>query len=474
MTRDAAPKDQLAENEYSESWFRRKRRVILILAGISVILIAALTVFFVWRSNEQPEPDPVAATVPVAISHLDVPKKLKIGVVVTLGQGRAEGAEWQAAAQGARVAQYRLAMGGNNVELVVEDDRGTVKGGAEAIARLSEKGVSGVVVASSGAHIDGSVEAAAQAKIPVILPYAASRESWAETPSVWSMDPGTSATVTAINDSLEAFSHPVLLEVGATGLDGVDASETLRPERGDLEGFADEVARRTGADLSAHGAYAGGSEEEDGEERADSEDDPQPLIDALVIDGHPSAIARLVAALEARNVSVPIMLSPAALSPGFTSSLSEHQGTVSPNLRTIGVGAEDSAALGRNAGGRAMSAYLQSLRQLAEDPNAMNLTEDAPFLDSAPWADVRSHDAILALATAAARGESSDPVKVLEGFEGLELSAADGVAGSNLSFGSGQTVSDDLHVLYATGQELGLRPQDPENLILEWFVEPAA
>ncbi|MGJ4845794.1 hypothetical protein [Leifsonia sp. Le1] len=448
----------------------RRRLLALAGAGAGTVVMAGVVTIVVLLAGSKPVPDPVAATVPVALSQLKAPDGMAIGVIVTLGQGRVEGSEWGPASHGAVVAQHRIARGGSKVTLLVEDDRGSAKGGAEAVARLAAKGVSGIVVASSGPHVAAAASAASEAGIPLVLPYASIPADAGRLDGVWSMAPGTGQLGSAMKRALAAYDHPLLLDLGGESQGAVVVADALRADGRDLGEFADDVARRAGADRAAHGAYAGGEREGD----APAEDtDGASRVDALVIDGHPQAMADLVAALEFRKVSVPIVLGPSAVSPVFTQTLGERGGAVSSALRTVGSGAEDTVALGRNASGRAMSAYLQALRQLADDAKATNLSADAPFADVASWADVRSHDAVIALVSAASKGGGAKPENVRRGLADLKLTAADGVAGADLDFADAQVVSQKTRVLHATSQQLGLRPHNPESLTLSWFSEPA-
>jgi hypothetical protein len=450
---------------------RSKRRIlgfasVGIAVGAVVGLVAALLVI------NGPKPDPVAASMPVALSHVKAPSGTAIGVVVTLGQGRAEGSEWGSAAQGAVVAQHRLALGGSDVALHVEDDHGSAEGGAAAVARLAGRGVSGIVIASSGDHLAATAAAASDAGIAAVLPYAPVPSDAKGRTGVWSLAPAVKDVVVAMNRALASYEHPLLLDTGTGVSDGLDVDDVLRVDGDDLDRLADEAAKRSGSDASAHGAYLGGDDRV--VESALPQGTPDTRVDALVVDGHPRDMAKVVAALEARNVSVPVIVGPAAVSPVFTQALGEHGGAVSSALRTVGVPAEDSLALGQDAGARAMSAYLQALRQVADDGEATDLSGDAPFAEVAPWADVRSHDAVIALVTAAAKGGSPEPERVRAGLRGLSLSAAGGIAGAAQDFSATHVVSREVQVLHATAQPLGLRPHDPDRLTLGWFPAPAS
>ena len=105
-----------------------------------------------------------------------VPDKLAVGVVVSQTSPLGEGAEWRNAAEGARVAANRFALGGASVTLVPVNDRGTADGAVAAVKTLADQGVAGIVLATSGDHIAGAVQQAAARHVPVVLPYATSAD----------------------------------------------------------------------------------------------------------------------------------------------------------------------------------------------------------------------------------------------------------------------------------------------------------
>ena len=89
-------------------------------------------------------------------------------------------------------------------------------------------------------------------------------------------------------------------------------------------------------------------------------------------------------------------------------------------------------------------------------------------------ADTRSHDAVVALVTAAAKAGSSDPAAVTKALSGLTVTHADGLAGPDLHLGAAGTLADDdVHALQASTQDPGLRPAaaaaEPR---LFWFSAP--
>ena len=449
---------------------RSTRATSILIIAVAALVVAALAVVFALRNDSTEPADPVAVTVPVALPGAGIPDALKIGVVVTQGRSLAEGSEWAAAAEGAAVAQYRLARGGSQVEILVENDRGTVAGSLEAVAALQDQGVSGIVFATSGAHLADGVAAAGAAGIPAMLPYAEIPD--ASAPAIWSFAPSTAEVLHAFTELINDFDHPVLLSAGPGIPEGVPTDETLAAADGDLQRLAAEAARRLGAETDAHGAYSGTADEAGEIEGAEPEAD-QPRADALVLSGHPRAVAILVTQLQERNVDVPLILPPSATSPAFAEALETQGGSVTPALETVGADLGDAVALGHSNVSRATSAYLQAVRRLADDPDATNLTGDAHFAEVSTAADVRAHDAVLALALAAGAARSTDAAQVGAELSALRLDAADGVASSTLDFSTPNPADTEMHRLFATSESLGLRPRTA-GLALSWFPEPSA
>lgn len=450
---------------------RVSRRLVRSLAiGGGLLMIAAVIVLAVRHfSMGEPEANPVAVTVPTEIRGLEVPPAAKIGVIVTFGTATGEGSEWNLSAHGAVVAQQRLASGDTDIELVVENDGGTAAGAQAALDRLTDEGVAGIVYASSGPHIEAALRGAPESSIPVILPY---ETAPAGVDDIWSLAVDDDAFGSVLAETLSDAAHPLHIDAGGDLPAAVAVGDAIRFPGTDIDAFADDIAVRTGADLRAYGVYSS-IYDDDGE----TVGEPVPLEvtnDAIVMSGHAVTQARLLYALQARNVTVPVILGPEAVSPAFSATLRELGGTVSSNLRTIGSEWSDAKALETDAAGRAMSAFLAAVRQLAGDDRALNLTGDAPFADVADHADVRSHDAILILVAGIDAAESADPGRVAEAIGGLSLAAGDGLAGPALDLSAPQALIGDVTVLYASNQRLGLRPHagSPAQTLV-WFPEPA-
>jgi branched-chain amino acid transport system substrate-binding protein len=168
---------------------------------------------------------------------------------------------------------------------------------------------------------------------------------------------------------------------------------------------------------------------------------------------------------------VPVVLGPAALAPAFAGRLTqlgaEGGATTAGQFLTVGPAAGDTSP------GAGTTAFLAAVRVAASDADLPALTGDDGFgAAGAATADVRSHDAVLALAAAAAKAGSGAPRDVLTALRGLTVDAGDGLAGPELSFGTPQALGDEgVAVLQATtrGPGRGVAEDAPA---LSWFVLP--
>ncbi|HLT62462.1 MAG TPA: ABC transporter substrate-binding protein, partial [Microlunatus sp.] len=392
-----------------------------ILIGLAVVVVlAGAGGFLFWRSEaQQPETRPAPAQ-PVGIAIPKAPEQIKIGVLITLTGKPGQGAEWKAAAEGARVAAERLAMGGVSVQLSAVDDKGTEKGARRAVQQLAEEGVTGIVAASQGSHLEGAVAAAQEAGVPLLLPYEPDADllgKW-----IWSTGPQDEAIGAALQASLQADERKrtLLVDVGGGAPESVEVFGKLRFEPGDdVKDLIKQISARTSTSKK---------------------------IDSVLISGPAAQQAVVVQALQGADLTVPVTLTPEALSPAFAEALVAADGSLSTSLASVGTDTDDAAALGSDASGKAVAAFLSATRMLASDPEQKSLLGDRPFAEVAAGADVRSHDAVIALAyaaTALARTGESDPVATIAG---LRLDHSNGLAGPVLDFSHGAALDPEAVV----------------------------
>ena len=444
----------------------RTRLTTLIVAGITVILAAAiaLTTMALSRPKEATRPDPVAATVPVALKAEGLPKDFSIGVVLTLGQSGEPGSEYNRAAQGAIVAAQRFAQGGAAVALSAQNDRGTEDGARAAVHALAEQGASGVIVATTGAPARAAAKTAEELGLPAILPYA---EPSDPAQTTWTTRPSGASVAAALRTALNGKNRVLLVGDGGEIPASVGISQTLN-----LDGFdavmdlAQEAAIRTGDQLRppAGDAPAG----------AGSTRDAEPADAVVVSAATPQRLARLVQALQARDVSVPVVIPDGATAPAFASTLSELDGAASGHLVSVAPAGGDATALQQDAQGRGMSAFLSAVRLASGDPKVKNLTGDAAFSADAWAADSRSHDAVVALVRAAASAGSGEPSKVGAALRTMSFGPGEGLAGPALDFSRSAALTAEAIPVYASPQDLGLRPPDEAAPRLVWVPAPVA
>ncbi|VXC55456.1 ABC transporter substrate-binding protein [Nocardioides sp. AX2bis] len=427
-------------------------------AALPAAALLALTV--TSCSGDDPEPEeetagssaaPAApATVPLEAEGL--PEGAAVGVVVSLASAGDSGAQWNEAAEGAEVAAYRLGLGGTPVDVVAADDRGTIDGAAQAVRDLADQGVAGIVVASSGPHVSGAVDAAVETGVPLLMPYAPN-PSLPDGAPVWLTGPSQTTITDELTRAIGAagVSKPVLVDAGGGEL------PTLAP--------AAQRALAVTAPVSAADRLS--------TEIARLADAAE--VDSVVVTGPAARQAVMVRALQGSAVSLPVFLSPDALSPVLARDLVEADGSLSSEMVTVGEEASDVAALSPGATGESLSAYFAAVRAAAADPAVEDFFDGEPFATIAGSADTRSHDAVVALARAAAAAGSTEPGAVADALGGLRLGRGDGLTGSGLDFTSQRALpADQVVALQATSQDPGVRPVSGSAPAprLFWFAVP--
>ncbi|SDT06811.1 ABC transporter substrate-binding protein [Microlunatus soli] len=424
-----------------------KGRLIALIVAVVVVLGAGAGVAW-WQLRPKPPPTQPAAAAPVAVSVPEAPRQLTIGVLLTLSAAPGEGAEWKNAAEGSKVAAQRLSMGGIDVKLVAADDKGTTDGAGQAVRQLAKQHVSGIVVASSGAHLKGAGAAAKKAHLPLLFPYEPDTALLGD--NAWATGPSTATIGKAMAASLQAakLKRPLVIDAGGGVPEGVRA-----------EGSLDFASGGDTATLVKHvQGLIGGKNPND----------------AVIVSGPANTQATVVRALQGGGIGVPVYVTPQATSPSFGTALAEAGGSLSTSLTTIGPDWGDSAALRSDPAGQSMSAFLSAVRLMAADDQQKSLMGDQTFAEVAAAADAPSHDAVVAIVRAAAAARSADPAKVSAAMSGLKLDHDSGLAGPTLDFGTDSALDPGaVGVLRSSDQDLGVRPQsDAGTPRLIWFAAP--
>jgi hypothetical protein len=398
-------------------------------------------------STESFTPAPAPAVAIPLLADLDEP--LRVGVIVSSSSARGEGAEFAALAAGARVAEFRLDdTDHDRLQLQVVDDRGTSEGALAATRQLVDAGVAGIVYGTAGAHIDAALDVAAAAQTAVLLPYDVRADATGET--AWRTGPSEQQVATAVGSLLAGRGQKAPLALTGEGVGGglaALADPTRRVPLAAGDALVGQVS--TAADAVTAGA-----------------------ADAVLVAASAETTAEAVAALQGKAPTVPVVLGPAALAPAFSAKLTQlgasGGATTAGQFFTVGPAATDDST------DEGVVRFLTAVRVAAQDGHLAALTGSETFgRAGAATADVRSHDAVLALAAAAAKAKSAKPAAVLAALRDLHLGAEQGLAGPALSFGQGQALGDDgVAVLQATTRGAG-RGVEEGAPALSWFAVPA-
>lgn len=402
------------------------------------ILVIGLVIAAVIKQNAIEQDNAVAVTVPVTLTASSQAQNASIGLIVTIGNENAEGSEWNAAASGAKVAIERFNRAGANISLITEDDRGTAEGAVQAIESLAHQGVSGIIVASHGQHIEPALQKAQELGIAVILPYAESiYDAWSLHPSKESLQ----KLIVAHNASSQKVIR--LDQRGYTGLE-VPAEESIEVDSStDFNKLTEQINHKIG-DLGDSAT--------------------------IFVNTDSYTQARVTRALQESGTRAQVLLGNEATSPAFSEVFMTDNSSSVVNALSVGYKTDDSVALQADGQGRAMSAYLQMVKILAESSETTNALGDQKFSDVAIAADSRSHDAAVALIRAVENADSTDAKAVKKAVANLELAASDGITGPSLSFTQPHAVTAELLILSPAVGDINLRTSQESNYTpIIWF-----
>ena len=376
----------------------------------------------------------------VALS-IDGVEDMNLGLVVSSTSAPGEGADHTASAAGAELAAYRLRLGKTPVDLTVVDDQGDSDEAVAVVQDLVDQGVSGIVLATSGSHVQPALEAAAAAGVPVIAPYLRTTDTLPD--GVWLTGPSETEISAGIEEAMEA--------------DQVDSPTVIT---------ADDVPVPAAASVSEV-AFSGAVLDDLLEDLDDAVEEGD--TDSIIVSAAGPSQGAILAALQGAQPDLPVYQTPEALSPNFASSLASNDGTTSGRFVAIGSPATDTATLGSSAEASSAAAYFAALRLAAADPAFMSGLDGVPFAELATDADLPSHDAVIALVRAATSAESTDPAQVSEALTALKLGVEDSLAGPALDFSTRDALpAENVTPLYATTQTPGVRPADLAPA-LTWF-----
>lgn len=412
--------------------------------GIPLALIAVIVAIVILGINKYTttaQDNAVAVTVPVELKASGTTKGSSIGMILTIGNEAAEGSQWNQAASGAQVAAERFTRGGADINLVTEDDRGSEDGARKAVQALADKKVSGIIIATSGPHVQAAIDAASVLKIPVILPYTQALGD------SWSLQPASSVVTEKVRSATSQVSRVIRLDQqGFVSLD-VPAENTISVgAETNTDQLAQNLAKQT---KDATKSYA------------------------VVINADAYLQGRIMRSLQSNAINAQVYLSSEATSPAFSQTLMKDQQVSTVDAQSPGIATGDSVALRPDGQGRSMSAYLQTVKILSDSDQSTNALGDQKFKDVAGAADSRAHDAFVALVRAMEKADSHDPQKVHDAISTMALSASDGITGPSYNFAQQQVPQDSsVTMLSATVGDIEMRRSTTDTSpAVVWFAQ---
>lgn len=387
---------------------RRRVAAIAVLASLALLGAACEKDKPAASGNDKPATSKSAAP---AIAIPTKAKDLKVGLIVS---SSGPGADVKDLAAGAYVAAFRLngaTAGHDNVSLMVADDNGTTDGAVAAMQQLVDDGAAGVVYASTGEQVLAGVAKAAELGMPVVLPYA-------DDPRV--TETGTTSyltgpTIPQVAEELAAHVEDdgikkvaLVRQAGAYGEAGKAALAAAGME------FVSDTPYATGSTLDAKGIVGSAP-------------------DAVIVWAESAPAVAIADALAAAGSGAQMLFANRSAMPAFG------QLVAGSLASSVGDGALSVGSwAGADTPGDAVDVFFVAKDKAVSDGG---VTADLGV------ADLRSHDAVLALVAAAvAAGEEANSVGRAETLDALRtLSAVDvaGMAGAPLDFGSPTALTDD-------------------------------
>ncbi|KWZ74741.1 MAG: hypothetical protein E6700_03000 [Winkia neuii] len=408
-----------------------------VIAAVGVVIVlAALIAAAVVTSSKGTGHE--SATQPLEISLSNAPKKIKVGVIVSLTDDPRQGNGYRNAVQGVVVAKERLRAANTEVTLLSANDKGSQEGAKEAVDILKEQGAAAIIVGTSGAHAKYISRQAEKDGIAAIFPYGGSEPAAATS---FSMVPDLAEEAKGVRKIIEL--------AGLRQIVVVDAGEGdlgLKFRKVQAAGEADKVQV---VHQLAQEAKAGHS------------------IGAAVVVGDPLSQAELIAAFQGEKLNVPIVIPAVTANEAFESKLAE-KGSLYANLYGVGIENVDMATLQGGAKGESAATFFTALNQYASDPQIKDSLGKEEFSKAAGRADGISHDGLIAVVAAAGKAGSVDPEDVAKSLNDLELSTEDGLVSGDMSVSNGQIqIADEPKPLVSTVQSPGVRENAPQRLY--WF-----
>jgi branched-chain amino acid transport system substrate-binding protein len=416
---------------------KRGTRVAAVAGGIALLLLAGAC------SSSSKKKTPTAANngtnVKTAAPSLalgdGVPKGTKIGLIIS-GQG--PGNDVQGLAAGAYAAAYRLngaKPGNGTVQLIVKDDNGDAGTAVAAVDDLASQGVAGIVYGSVGDQMGPAVKEAAAKGLAVIAPYTSDASLTSQGATTFLTGPTDAQQMAKLtsyaNGKLKASHIAILHQHGAYGDAGVAALKGAG-----VTPVADIAFDSNESDLKAEVTKA-----------------VNAGADGIVVWAADNAnVTKAVTAADLDNAAVQLMVSSRGATPNFGKS----QNTMLAPSAQDGLLSAGTWAGAWTPGQDVDNFYAAKGLAVKDGGVSADMSN----------ADIRSHDAVVAIANAAKAASSNQAAPVLAALRQLKISGT----GVPLDFSKQIAVADaSVAVLaYSTIDDGSGRYPDPSTAGGHW------
>ncbi|WP_394262792.1 ABC transporter substrate-binding protein [Trueperella sp.] len=417
----------------------RKKIIAIVAVALAVLVGVGIVVANLIKSDDEIAGKGVS-TFPLPI-EAKVPDGLKVGVVYSLTGDPLVESSYLRSAEGMQVANYRLAEGGSDIEIIPVDDRGTVEGAQRAVDDLENQGVGAIIVGTAGPHTSAIADAARGAGIPAIFPYEADAVSTAD--GVWTMGANKTTAANMLGKELtdRGYAENLVIDFDGSLADIPNAKYMTYDENTDFVELGDEIFQ----------VFM----------------DEELNLDAIVINGPSTFESNILSEIQSRAITVPVFFTNHADAPAFIDRL-RSEGVLFGDFTTLGLPSVDMVALKADRSGGAAAVFFTAIR-LMDDAGMRNLLDEATFAESKDYADGLSHDALVAIASAAADAKSVEPADIEQSLTGLEITTADGTVLGTTTFGATGVESELMSVLRASTQDPNLR--ESSTPLMFWFAQ---
>ncbi len=402
--------------------------------ALAILVIIAFVIGLVryWQNQQPDERTPMTESsyslptveLDTGVSIEDIPDDLIIGVVVSYTEEVSEGLGWDKNGEGVSVARWRLEKSGMEITLGVVSDNGTEEGARSAVSQLAEDGAGAIIALTTGDHTRALAEAVAESGIPVIFPYEPRFE--------------TEADAWFYNLSPEEMAGMMIEQAETLG-----CSSSLLISDDELFSAYVTLAIDSGSDFRIATSYvitADNERSERGTEKiveylVEYYQTNQEYLECVMLDASGTDVATLITGMRSSGIDVPIITTNEAQNYTLNEAMLNSYSLLG-EVYSVGVADNVSLAAESSQIGDKAGVFNYAITLMKGKTGVASLSTDADFSEYGDYADLASHDALIAVVQAAANAQDASPEAITAAFYELELDPETSPVSEKLDFSS--------------------------------------